>query len=240
MSLYRKVHISAIRPETPDAKTFVLAASGSEPLVYQPGQFLTIAFAGRNGEERRSYSFSSAPALGEPPAITVKRVENGAWSRMLLDHARAGDELTIIGPSGFFTLPEPAQPWKRLFFIAAGSGITPVYSLIKTALHTHPHVSIVLVYANRSATGAIFHDELRALAASHAGRFHIEWLFSESPNLARARLSKWLLGILLKEQVPQHLADTLFYLCGPFDFMRMATIQLTEDGVSAGQIRKEN
>src|SRR5438128_1919211 len=129
MSLYKKVRIAAIREETPDCKTFVLDTAGAGLLQYRPGQFLTLVFAGKNGEERRSYSISSAPALREPLAITVKRVENGAYSRMLLDHARVGDELTVIGPSGFFTLPDEEHPWKRLFFIAAGSGITPVYSL---------------------------------------------------------------------------------------------------------------
>jgi ring-1,2-phenylacetyl-CoA epoxidase subunit PaaE len=159
---------------------------------------------------------------------------------MLLDHARPGDELTVIGPSGFFTLPPEMRPYNRLFFIAAGSGITPIYALIKTVLHTHPGCSVVLVYANRSAQTAIFYEGLQALAAAFPDRFTIEWLFSSSPNLARARLSKWLLGILLREHILENLPQTLFYLCGPFDFMRMATIQLTEDGVAAQQIRKEN
>jgi len=240
MSLYKKVSISAIRQETPDCKTFVLHTTDPGLLQYQPGQFLTLVFAAKSGEERRSYSFSSSPALHELPAITIKRVENGAWSRMLLDHARVGDELTVIGPSGFFTLPDGAHSYKRLFFIAAGSGITPVYSLLKTVLHTRPDLNVVLVFANRSAENTIFYDGLRQLAAGFAHRFHIEWLFSGSPNLARARLSKWLLGILLREHALEALPETLFYLCGPFDFMRMAGIQLAEEGVGPQQIRKEN
>jgi len=240
MSLYKKVHISAVRQETPDCKTFTLHTTDPALLQYQAGQFLTLVFNGKNGEERRSYSISSSPAMSEPLAITVKRVENGAWSRMLLDHARPGDELTVIGPSGFFTLPDETHRYKRLFFIAAGSGITPVYALLKTVLHTRPDLHVVLVYANRSAENTIFYDGLQQLSASFAGRFTIEWLFSSSPNLARARLSKWLLAILLREHVLEALPQTLFYLCGPFEFMRMATIQLTEDGVAAQQIRREN
>jgi len=240
MSLYKKVQISAIREETPDCKTFALDTADPALLQYKPGQFLTLVFAGINGEERRSYSISSSPALHEPLAITVKRVENGAYSRMLLDHARVGDELTVIGPSGFFTLPDKDHPYKRLFFIAAGSGITPVYSLLKTALHTRPDLNIVLVYANRSPNSTIFYEGLRQLAAAFPGRFTIEWLFSVSRNLERARLSKWLLGILLRQHALVSLPETLFFLCGPFDFMRMATIQLIEDGVARQQIRKEN
>ena len=240
MSLYKKVRINAIREETPGCKTLVLDTADPILLQYRPGQFLTLVFAGKNGEERRSYSISSSPALQEPLAITVKRVENGAYSRMLIDHARVGDELTVIGPSGFFTLPDKEHPYKRLFFIAAGSGITPVYSLLKTVLHTRPGLDIVLVYANRSPDSTIFYEGLLQLAAAFPGRFAIEWLFSISPNLERARLSKWLLGILLRQHALALLPETLFYLCGPFDFMRMATIQLTEEGVSQQQIRKEN
>jgi len=241
MSLYKIVRISAIREETPDCKTFVLDTPDPELLRYRAGQFLTLVFAGISGEERRSYSISSSPALGEPLAITVKRVENGAWSRHLVDRARVGDALTVIGPTGFFTLPEDGAGYKRLFFIAAGSGITPVFSLIKTVLHAHPGWDVVLVYSNRSGETSIFYKELLLLAGQYHDRFKIEWLFSASKHLERARLSKWLLEILLKEhavRVPLH--QTLFYLCGPFDFMRMATIKLTEEGVGPQQVRKEN
>jgi ring-1,2-phenylacetyl-CoA epoxidase subunit PaaE len=241
MSLYKKVRISAIREETPGCKTFVLDPAHPDLLQYKPGQFLTLVFTARNGEEeRRSYSISSSPALHEPLAFTVKRIDNGAYSRLLVDRARVGDELTVIGPNGFFTLPEPGHPYQRLFFIAAGSGITPVYSLIKTALHEHPGLELVLVYSNRSPEATIFYEGLRALEAQFPGRFKIEWLFSASPRLERARLSKWLLGILLKEHAGAPLPNTLFYLCGPFDFMRMAAIRLTEEGVGAKQIRKED
>jgi len=239
MSIYKKIRIGAIRQETGDCKTFFLETADPALLQYQPGQFLTFVFSAKNGEERRSYSISSSPALGEPLAVTIKRVENGEYSRRLLDYAKVGDELTVIGPSGFFTLPEDPHPYKRLFFIAAGSGITPVYSLIKTALHTRPQQELVLIYSNRSHESAIFYDGLRQLEQQFAARFKIEWLFSASRNLERARLSKWLLEILLKEHARAPLQETLFYLCGPFDFMRMAGIELLEDGAHPPQIRKE-
>ncbi|HEY4147842.1 MAG TPA: ferredoxin--NADP reductase [Chitinophagaceae bacterium] len=239
MSLFKKIRISRIREETGDCKTFILDTDDPGLLGYKPGQFLTFVFRGISGEERRSYSISSSPALGEPLAVTVKRVENGAYSRRLLDYARVGDELTVIGPTGFFTLPETPHPYKRLFFIAAGSGITPVYSLIKTVLYTRPELELVLIYSNRSKENTIFYEGLRELETAFAGRLTIEWLFSASSNLERARLSKWLLEILLKRHARVALPETLFYLCGPFDFMRMATIELLEDGAKATQIRKE-
>ncbi len=239
MSLYKKIRISTIRQETADCKTFILETADPGLLQYKPGQFLTFIFSGKSGEERRSYSISSSPALAEPLAVTVKRVENGGYSRRLLDYAKPGDELTVIGPSGFFTLPEDPHPYNRLFFIAAGSGITPVWSLLKTVLHTRPALELVLIYSNRSRESTIFYEGLRQLEQQFAGRFKIEWLFSASANLERARLSKWLLEILLKEHARVPLPETLFYLCGPFDFMRMAGIELLEDGVRPAQIHKE-
>jgi len=101
-----------------------------------------------------------------------------------------------------------------------------VYSLIKTALLAQPGLQLVLIYANRSIASTIFYKGLSDLESRFAGRFKIEWLFSASPRLERARLSKWLLGILLKEHAGAPLPNTLFYLCGPFDFMRMAAIRL--------------
>jgi ring-1,2-phenylacetyl-CoA epoxidase subunit PaaE len=240
MSLYKTLRIIGIKTETAGCKTFFLAPVGGEPIKYAPGQFLTFVFPKPAGEERRSYSISSAPALQEPLSVTIKKVENGEYSRKLVDHAQVGDELISIGANGFFVLPADIQQYQQIFFLAAGSGITPVFSLIKTILMEHPHIQIVLIYSNRSRPTTIFYDELQQLSKQYEGRLLIEFLFSSAFNLERARLSKWLLGILLKEYLRAPLSKTLFYCCGPFDFMRMATIELLEDGVPLHHIRKEN
>jgi ferredoxin-NADP reductase len=135
MGLYKTLRVSSIKAETADCKTFFLATIDDEPVLYQPGQFLTFVFSKPGGEERRSYSISSAPVLQEALSVTIKRVANGEYSRKLTDHIRPGDLLTTIGAGGFFVLPEDIQQYRQIFFIAAGSGITPVYSLIKTILY---------------------------------------------------------------------------------------------------------
>ena len=240
MGLYKTLRIDKIKQETGDTKTFFLSPVDHSPLIYQAGQFLTFVFTKPLGEERRSYSLSSAPVLNEPLSITVKRIENGEYSRKLLDYGKVGDQLTITGAAGFFILPGNIQLYKEIFFIAAGSGITPVLPLIKTVLHLHKHIRVVLIYSNRSKFTTIFYEELKQLEIIFAGRFVIEFLFSSAVNLERARLSKWLLGRLLKEFSRAPRPETLFYTCGPFDFMRMVTIELLESRVPLQHIRKEN
>jgi ferredoxin-NADP reductase len=240
MGLYRDLQITDIRSETEDCRTFIMEAGGDEPLLYKAGQFLTFVFSKPAGEERRSYSISSAPVLQEPLSITVKRLENGEYSRKLFDYAKPGDLLTSTGAGGFFILPEDTRPFREFFFMAAGSGITPVLPLIKTLLFLHLHTRVILIYSNRSKASTIFYNELVELARVFAGRLLIEFLFSSALNLERARLSKWLLGRLLAEYSGASYAETLFYTCGPFDYMRMVTIELLENGVSLQHIRKEN
>lgn len=237
---YIHLKITAIIEETNQSKTFVLAPTAEKQIEYKAGQFLTFVFLKHDMEERRSFSISSTPALNEPLSITVKRLDNGEFSRKLIDNTAVGDELVTIGPSGFFTLPEDISSYKQIFFFAAGSGITPVLPLIKTLLYSKADLKIVLLYSNRSVDDTIFHKPLKELAAKFPQNFTIEFLFSDAQNLGRARLSKWLLEVLLKEYSSCPYNETLFYLCGPFDYMRMATIQLLNEGVPAANIRKEN
>jgi ferredoxin-NADP reductase len=240
-SLIKKVRITRVKQEIPDAKSFFLENSDGSPIPYLPGQFLTFVFPKSSGaEDRRSYSFSTAPETDAVPAVTVKKVDNGEYSRKLLDYVRVGDEFLTIGTSGFFTLPENINQFDQLIFLAAGSGITPILSLIKSALARKVKPTITLIYSNHSQQTTLFHKELIALQKQNTETFQIEFLFSNSPNLSRARLGKWLLEQLLKEYVATAYSKCLFFLCGPHDYMRMATIVLQTEGTPPQNIRKEN
>jgi len=237
---YKKVRISAIRQETANVKTFVLEQPDGLPLQYTAGQFLTFVFKLGHKEERRSYSLSSSPALNEAATITVKRVTNGVYSRQLIDKAKEGDELYTIGAAGLFTLPDNINDYDQVFFLAAGIGITPIFSLIKTLLYTNNHLKITLVYSNRTTEDAVFQTELQILAGRCANRFSIEYLYSTAFDLQRARLSKWLLPTLLQEYARADKSKMLFYLCGPFSYMRMVSWSLEEQGISTENIKREN
>lgn len=234
----KKVWIREILPETKDCKTFVLE-SPDEPLVYKAGQFLTFIFDTAFGEVRRNYSLSSSPDLGEPIQITIKRMANGLFSRKMVDRAQPGDMLTTIGASGFFILPDDMNQCRQLFLLAAGSGITPVFGLLKTVLHRFPQVDIVLIYSNHSKEDTIFYSALQQLQSLNPKRFKVEWLFSNAADHTKARLSNWLLGELLKKNLTAPFINCLFYLCGPFNYMRMITITLLSAGVKMANIRKE-
>lgn len=236
---YKKLFIKQIIAETTDSSTFLLEG-GSSSLQYEAGQFLTLVFLKSGKEERRSYSISSASLLREPLAITVKRVPNGEYSRKLIDTARVGDELITIGVSGFFTLPQDMQDKKEFVFFAAGSGITPVFSLIKTLLAIHPDKKILLIYSNRSPEDTIFSVALKQLATNSHHRFQIVFLFSNSPDIVNARLSNFRLEALLQEHAVKDLDSTLFYMCGPFDYMLMVNISLRAYGVPPAHIRQEH
>ena len=150
MSKRKQISVKEITPETSDAKTFTLERLTGEKTDYKPGQFLTIIFETPSGEFRRNYSISSSPVAEEALQITIKRIANGLFSRKMVDLVKPGDILTTIGANGFFTLPDNLLSVEQLFLLAAGSGITPVYSILKTVLYRYPKIKVTLIYSNRS------------------------------------------------------------------------------------------
>jgi ferredoxin-NADP reductase len=233
---YSTVQISAIREEAIGVKTFFLKPE----LPYLAGQFLTFVIHHHGKEERRSFSISSTPIADEQLSITVKRVDNGVYSRLLIDKAMVGDKLITTGAAGLFTLPANIEHYKQIFFFAAGIGITPIYSLLKTILYTSAHVHIVLVYSNRNRNETVFYSELIELTKKFKGRFLIEFLFSSDFDLLKARLNKELLPQLVRQHALVNPGDNLYYTCGPFSYMRMVILSLEEMGVPVDNIRKEN
>ncbi len=239
-SIYKTTIITAIRQETTGVKTFTVANEDGSEIPYTSGQFITFIFNHHGTDERRSFSISSCRELNEPLSFTVKRIDNGSYSRLLNDKAQVGDKLYLTGVAGVFTLPRNPEYYQQYFFFAAGIGITPVFSLIKALLHTQPKAQAVLIYSNRWQESVIFFDEINKLAEAHPDRFKIEYLYSTAHNLVRARLSKALLPVLLKEYGKVPKPKMLFYVCGPYNYMRMVNLSLEEQGADSEQIRKEN
>jgi ferredoxin-NADP reductase len=237
--LFKPVTIDRIHQETKGFKTFVFKEGHG--INYQAGQYLTFVHHTELQELRRSYSIVSAPLLGEPLTIGVKRIENGAYSRFLIDRASPGDQLMTTGAGGLFTLPSNIADVKKVFFLAAGSGITPILPLLKTCLHIHTHVAVVLLYSNPSPSGTAFLDLLTSLQASFANRFHLGFYFGDTHDLRRARLNRE----SLSERIHDEFRDTkrdeaLFYICGPESYMRMCTYTLQELGFPRDNIKREN
>ncbi|RNI27320.1 iron-sulfur cluster-binding domain-containing protein [Rufibacter immobilis] len=236
---YLSLTITQIIEEIPEVKTFVFGGADAQAIRYQPGQYLTLVAHDAHGEVRRSYSITSAPAAGELLSIGVKRIENGFLSRQLIDHARVGDTVQTIGAAGFFTLPEDLSAYGQIFFWAAGSGITPIYSLIKTLLHTQPNLPMVLVYSNHSPQTTIYRQELIQLAMQYPAQLQVRFIDSVTPRLAEARLHRQLLEDLVRQYAVVSPDEILCYVCGPENYRRLCLYGLREVGVPADNIRQE-
>ena len=236
-SVYKRIRIKEVHEEVAGFKTFVF--EDDHNIEYKAGQYLTLVAIVQGEEIRRSYSITSSPDMNEPLSIGVKRKANGFFSRLLVDHAKGGDELITTGSGGLFILPENIQSDQNLFFFAAGSGITPVYSLLKSALYIH-QMRVVLTYSNTSPATTIFLENIKGLKKQFNDRFQVEFLFSNAPDLIKARLHRELLIYLINHFSVTDYLKTLYYICGPYSYMRMCTYVLQEVQVPADNIKKEN
>jgi 3-ketosteroid 9alpha-monooxygenase subunit B len=217
MAEFQQVTVADVIQETPDAVSVVFDAS----FAYQPGQFLTL----RCGPVARCYSLSSSPDVDDRPQVTVKRVPDGYGSAWVCDNVRPGTVLDVMPPAGIFT---PRSLDDNLLLFAGGSGITPVISIIKSAL-ARGSGRIVLVYANRDESSVIFAPALRALADAHPERLLvIHWLES-------------LQGLPTARHFAQLRPFTGFqaFLCGPTPFMEVASRALRSMGVPRDRIHIE-
>jgi ring-1,2-phenylacetyl-CoA epoxidase subunit PaaE len=238
-----QLRIIKITEETADTKSFFLEPIDKSSIQYKAGQFLTLLITHHKKEVRRSYSLGSTPFVDQQLFITVKRKVNGEISRHLLDHYKEGDKIIALPPSGRFTLYEPLV--STYCFIVAGSGITPVFALIKELLHHHDQTQIILLNQCRNEEQVIYKKELRALQKKFKERFEIIQFYSrpKSHRYSSQHLNNEILEYIIKQklQTTNHKLQTLnFYLCGPLAFMRMAEFTLKLLGFLNEQIRKEH
>lgn len=206
---------------------------------YLAGQFLTLQFHIHNREIRRSYSLCSSPAIGEPLSIAIKRVENGEISRLLHHKTAVGDVIDALAPAGLFVYLPEEKLNRTVFFFAAGVGITPIFSIIKTALIQESHSKLILVYSSRSAGETLFYNELNDLEQQYPQRLKIIYVSSHSKNLLYARLNVFLIEKLVEQYLEFDPKDALFFTCGPIDYMVTCRIKLLELGYSISQIKRE-
>lgn len=224
------LRVVAVVQETPDASSFSFEApEGARDLfAYRPGQFLTLAVPTVDGEPvvARCYSLSSSPYDDGPLTVTVKRTAGGYASNWLCDNLRVGSTLRALPPSGLLT---PSDLDADLLLLAGGSGITPIISILRSAL-VRGSGRIALLYANRDAPSTIFARELAALAASHPERLHVvHWLESDR-GLPSAQ------GVRAFAE-PFACADA--FVCGPEPFMDLAMTVLRELGLPRERRHRE-
>lgn len=162
--------IKEIVQETADSKTINFAQPDPH-FEYVSGQFITLIAEIEGKEERRSYSLSSSPYHEEHLAVTIKRVKNGRMSNYLIDNLKVGDKLMATSPAGNFMF-EPENTPDHIVLVGAGSGITPLFSIVKTALLKAPGTSVSLIYINPSRENTIFYQDLEQWAWKFPSRPH--------------------------------------------------------------------
>ncbi len=210
-----------------------------EKLSYSAGQFLTLVFQVNGKELRRSYSFCSSPDVDEPIAVAVKLVENGEISRFIHHQLGVGDVVAVAEPGGQFVYLPDASARRSLFLFAAGVGITPLLSILKTALVRETTSKIVLIYSSRRADDTLFAEDIARWMAHYPDRLTVVNLYSNSKNLLRAMLNGMLINQLVNENLAFEQDDALFYTCGPVDYMDVCRITLLSSGIKPAQIKRE-
>ena len=221
--------VSKIIEETDDARSLVFEVPSElqERFTYKPGQFLTLRIPSTlTGSVARCYSLASSPHIDFEPKVTVKRTINGYGSNWLCDNVRVGDTIEVLPPAGIFT---PAHLNHDFLLWAAGSGITPVISILKSVL-TAGTGRVTLIYANRDERSVIFADELRCLANRYPERLTaIHWLESLQGLPSPAQLLTFASAFV----------DFESFMCGPEPFMVTVAQALSAAGVPGNRAHSE-
>ena len=226
---YHQLRVAKIVQETPDARSFVLEvpADIADKFTYRAGQFLTFQVPHESGAFNRCYSLSSAPETdGKHLKVTVKRVAGGKGSNWFNDKLQEGGSLHVLPPAGRFMLKDSTAP---LLLFGGGSGITPMMSLIKSALKTGNR-KIRLFYANRDKASIIFDNELLGLIAGSGGRLEVIHHLDAEQGLTKAdEIVASMKGFENAEA----------YLCGPGPFMTLIERTLSEAGMPRDKVLVE-
>lgn len=229
----REVRVTDVRRETPTAVTLVLEDVGRNPgsFDFRPGQFFTLVADIEGRPVRRAYSASSAPGASRLE-VTVKHIDGGRFSAHVHRGLRAGDRLAVRGPSGsFHTEPQPPD---EIVLVAAGSGVTPMMSMIRTRLADRPgRDRIALLYSSRSTEEIIFADELTRLAKDHPDRLSVTHVVTRRDGRLDADgIRRWITDL-----VPAR--DAHYYTCGPEPLMDAVQDVLAGLGVPAELMHQE-
>ena len=258
---FYSLKIKQITPETADTVTleFEIPEHLREIFAYKQGQYITVRLHLNDHEIRRSYSMSSSP-LDNRVAVTVKKVSGGQASTFLHDSVQLGDSLEIAPPSGRFFIELNPDKRRTYYFFGAGSGITPLMSILKTTLESEPMSAIFLLYGSRNEESIIFRDELETLSERYVGQLHIEHVLSQPRKESSGgglfgmfkktsmnwkgktgRIGPRLANAFLDENMahgPE--SDCYYFICGPGDMAESVKTALLGRAIDSKQIHTEH
>jgi ring-1,2-phenylacetyl-CoA epoxidase subunit PaaE len=239
---FHKLRVAEVRRDTPDAVSvaFDVPPDLREQYGFAPGQYLTLRTTIDGEELRRSYSICTCPEDGEL-RIGVKRIEGGVLSNWMNSAVKAGDIVDLMTPTGRFGAP-PASGEARVFAaFAAGSGITPVLSVMRGVLAHEPESRFFLFFGNRSTGDIMFLETLEELKDRYMGRLSVFYVLSQEQQdlpILNGRLDAEKVRILLRHIVPLAILDHVF-ICGPAGMSEDIEAALKELGVAPDRIHVE-
>ncbi|MDG1422775.1 MAG: 2Fe-2S iron-sulfur cluster-binding protein [Flavobacteriaceae bacterium] len=236
MNTFHKLSIKNYIQETANAVSLIfdIPEHLKDNFSFKAGQYVTLKTTIEAKEIRRSYSICSSPNSGELK-VAIKRVENGVFSTYAISHLKTGDVIEVHEPEGKFIL-EPTRSTNYLG-IVAGSGITPVLSMIKTVLQLEPSSSFTLIYGNKSSDETMFKTELDALSLAYDTRFNLEYVFSRQNEEGAlfGRIDEGHTNYFIKNIYKNWSFKTAF-LCGPEEMIKTVSTTLKENHYKESQI----
>jgi len=236
---FHKLRVAEMKRETPDAVSvrFELPENLRERFAFKAGQHLTFRREFNGEEVRRNYSVCVSPSEGVLK-IGVKKIVGGAFSSWVNDELKAGDELEVMAPHGSFCWSFDPDARREYVAFAGGSGITPILSLMKTALAMEPNSRFTLFYGNRNSMGVMFLEEIAGLKDRYIDRLSVYHFLEdeeEEIDLFNGRLDRAKVETLLSSLVKPENIDT-FFICGPGPMMDAAEEALLAKGVEKQRI----
>ncbi len=241
MSQFHKLSIKDIQKETDKAVsiTFDVPQDLKKTFAFKAGQYITLKTNINNNEVRRDYSLCSSPK-SDLLKIAVKEVKDGTFSAYANNNLQIGDVLEVAPPKGRFVFIPNKNASRTIAAFAAGSGITPVLSIIKCVLEEEPNSKIVLVYGNKTTKDTMFLNELLELQHNYNHRFSIKFVFSQAKedDAIFGRIEKSTVNLIVKNEY-KHISIDAFYLCGPEGMIHTIKDVLTEHHIADDSIHYE-
>ncbi|OZI57479.1 1,2-phenylacetyl-CoA epoxidase subunit PaaE [Bordetella genomosp. 4] len=239
---FHSLRVSSVARNTRDAVvvTFDLPEALQSQFEFRPGQYLTLRTQLDGEELRRSYSICSAPGDGVL-RVAIKKVDDGAFSSWANQALQAGQMLEVMPPAGNFTVDFSPEHQRHYVAFAVGSGITPVFSLVKTALSTEPRSRFTLFFGNRASSSVLFREEIEDLKNLYMDRFSLVYIMSRESQdieLFNGRLDGDKVDQLLSAWMPATDIDYAF-VCGPQTMIESVVQHLQDRGVPKSQIKFE-
>lgn len=238
MSQFHTLNIKDITRQTDQCVsiTFDVPNHLKEEYKFKAGQYITLKTDIEGKEVRRDYSLCTSPSSGNL-TVAVKEVENGTFSKYANQALKVGDTLDVAQPQGRFTFTPDTSKTRTIAAFAAGSGITPVLSILKTVLEEEPNSKFVLVYGNKTLKDTIFLNDLLDIQNKYSDRLTIQFLYSQSQekHALFGRIEKSTVNFIVKNKYKDVNIDA-FYICGPEGMINTVKDVLAENNIEDSKI----